>query len=192
MADLVRSISLPLTTDYMSITKYRPDSEESPAVRVLKDLDMSIAGEHVLLTMEYILAHLENRGPASLRVCTLFNKPSNRVVDLPLHYVGFDLPDRYVVGYGLDHHQKYRNLPYLAVLKREADAETQASPQSLSKPSSETKVDGGVSRSLGAPVAHSPRGAKSGERSPPGRPQSLSPSRAALAARSNKVSQRLG
>ena len=132
MADLIRSISLPLTTDYMSITKYRPDSEESPAVRVLKDLDMSIAGEHVLLvediidsglTMEYILAHLENRGPASLRVCTLFNKPAKRVVDLPLHYVGFDLPDNFVVGYGLDHHQKYRNLPYLAVLKGEVDAD---------------------------------------------------------------------
>jgi len=132
MADLIRSISLPLTTDYMSITKYRPGSEESPAVRMLKDLDMSIAGEHVLLvediidsglTVEHILAHLENRGPASLRVCTLFNKPAKRVIDLPLHYVGFDLPDSFVVGYGLDHHQKYRNLPYLAVFKGEVGAD---------------------------------------------------------------------
>jgi len=126
MADLIRAISIPVTTDYMSITKYQPESETSAAVRLLKDLDLSIRDEHVLLveditdsglTMEYILAHLESRGPASLRVCTLFNKPSNRVVDLPLHYVGFDLEDVFAVGYGLDYRQKYRNLPYLAVLK---------------------------------------------------------------------------
>ncbi len=126
MADLVRSISIPVTTDYMAITKYQPQSEMDAAVRLLKDLDLSIQDEHVLLvediidsglTMEYILAHLETRGPASLRVCTLFNKPSNRVVDLPLHYVGFDLEDVFVVGYGLDYGQKYRNLPYLAVLR---------------------------------------------------------------------------
>ena len=126
MADLIRAISIPVTTDYMSITKYQPESETSAAVRLLKDLDLSIRDEHVLLveditdsglTMEYILAHLESRGPATLRVCTLFNKPSNRVVDLPLHYVGFDLEDVFAVGYGLDYRQKYRNLPYLAVLK---------------------------------------------------------------------------
>ncbi|HJX37550.1 MAG TPA: phosphoribosyltransferase family protein, partial [Anaerolineae bacterium] len=126
MADLIRAISIPVTTDYMSITKYQPESETSAAVRLLKDLDLSIRDEHVLLveditdsglTMEYILAHLESRGPATLRVCTLFNKPSNRVVDLPLHYVGFDLEDVFAVGYGLDYRQKYRNLPYLAVLR---------------------------------------------------------------------------
>jgi hypoxanthine phosphoribosyltransferase len=126
MADLIRAVSIPVTTDYMSITKYGPEREESPAVRVLKDLDLSIQGKHVLLvediidsglTMEYILSHLQNRGPASLRVCTLFNKPVNRVVELPLDYVGFDLPDSFVVGYGLDHQQRYRNLPYLAVLQ---------------------------------------------------------------------------
>jgi hypoxanthine phosphoribosyltransferase len=126
MADLIRAMSIPATTDYMSIAKYRPETEASAAVRVLKDLDLSIKGEHVLLvediidsglTMEYILSHLHNRGPASLKVCTLFNRPVNRIVELPLDYVGFDLPDLFVVGYGLDYRQKYRNLSYLAILQ---------------------------------------------------------------------------
>jgi hypoxanthine phosphoribosyltransferase len=132
MADLVRAITIPLTTDYMAISKYERDLVSRSPVRLLKDLDQSITGEHVLLvediidsglTMEYILAHLESREPASLKVCTLFNKRANRVVDLPLEYVGFDLPDVFVVGYGLDHGQQYRNLPYLAVLKGQATAE---------------------------------------------------------------------
>lgn len=126
MADLIRAISIPLTTDYMAIAKYQPEREETAAVRLLKDLDLSICGEHVLLvediidsglTMEYILAQLETRGPASLRVCTLFNKTSNRMVDLPLQYVGFELEDVFVVGYGLDFEQRYRNLPYLATVR---------------------------------------------------------------------------
>ncbi|HEM61806.1 MAG TPA: hypoxanthine phosphoribosyltransferase [Chloroflexi bacterium] len=126
MADLIRAISIPLTTDYMSIAKYHPEPETTAAVRLLKDLDLSICGEHVLLvediidsglTMEYILAQLEARGPATLRVCTLFNKTSNRMVDLPLQYVGFELEDVFVVGYGLDYEQRYRNLPYLATVR---------------------------------------------------------------------------
>ena len=141
MADLIRAISIPVTTDYMSIQKYHPESEDIAAVRLLKDLDLSIAGEHVLLvedivdsglTMEYILAQLRNRGPAGLRVCTAFNKPGNRVVDLPLEYIGFDLPDAFVVGYGLDYRQKYRNLPHLAVLKTHTDADrTEGASSSL-------------------------------------------------------------
>ena len=141
MADLIRAISIPVTTDYMSIQKYHPESEHTAAVRLLKDLDLSIAGEHVLLvediidsglTMEYILAQLRNRGPASLRVCTLFNKRANRVVDLPLDYIGFDLPETFVVGYGLDFRQKYRNLPHLAVLKMHTDADrTEGASSSL-------------------------------------------------------------
>jgi hypoxanthine phosphoribosyltransferase len=132
MADLIRAISIPVTTDYMSIQKYHPESEDAAAVRLLKDLDMSISGEHVLLvediidsglTMEYTLAQLRNRGPASLRVCTLFNKPANRAVDLPLNYIGFDLPEAFVVGYGLDYRQKFRNLPHLAVLRIDADSD---------------------------------------------------------------------
>ena len=141
MADLIRAISIPVTTDYMSIQKYHPESEHTAAVRLLKDLDLSIAGEHVLLvediidsglTMEYILAQLRNRGPAGLRVCTLFNKRANRVVDLPLDYIGFDLPETFVVGYGLDFRQKYRNLPHLAVLKMHTDADrTEGASSSL-------------------------------------------------------------
>lgn len=132
MADLVRAITIPLTTDYMAISKYELELETRSPVRLLKDLDQSITDQHVLLvediidsglTMEYILTHLESRKPASLRVCTLFNKPVNRVVDLPLDYIGFDLPDVFVVGYGLDHGQQYRNLPYLAVLKGQVAAE---------------------------------------------------------------------
>jgi hypoxanthine phosphoribosyltransferase len=132
MADLMRAISEPVTTDYMAISKYELDLEDRSPVRLLKDLDRSITGQHVLLvediidsglTMEYILGHLENRRPASLRVCTLFNKTAHRAVDLPLDYTGFDLPDLFVVGYGLDYSGKYRNLPYLAVLKSGGEVE---------------------------------------------------------------------
>jgi hypoxanthine phosphoribosyltransferase len=132
MADLMRAISIPVSTDFMAIVKYDPAAEGRPAARVVKDLDSSVTGKHVLLvediidmglTMEYVLTLLQGRGPASLKVCTLFNKPARRVVDLPLDYVGFDLPDAFVVGYGLDYKQKYRNLPHLAVLKPEVYAE---------------------------------------------------------------------
>jgi len=128
MADLMRAISIPVSTDFMAMVKYDPAEEGKPAARLVKDLDASITGKHVLLvedivdmgvTMQYVLQLLRGRKPASLKVCTLFNKPAHRVVDLPLDYIGFDLPDVFVVGYGLDYKQKYRNLPYLAVLKPE-------------------------------------------------------------------------
>jgi hypoxanthine phosphoribosyltransferase len=130
MADLIRAITIPVTTDYMAISKYDLDLQTRSPVRLLKDLDQSITGLHVLLvediidsglTMEYILAHLKSREPASVRVCTIFNKPANRAVDLPLDFIGFDLPDVFVVGYGLDHGEGYRNLPYLAILDIEVD-----------------------------------------------------------------------
>ncbi len=128
MADLMRAISIPVSTDFMAILKYDQLAEGKPAARLIKDLDSSITGKHVLLvediidmgiTMQYVLQLLEGRQPASLKVCTLFSKPPHRVVDLALDYIGFDLPDVFVVGYGLDYEQKYRNLPYLAVLKPE-------------------------------------------------------------------------
>jgi len=128
MADLMRAIPIPVSTDFMAILKYDPLAEGKPAARLIKDLDSTITGKHVLLvediidmglTMQYVLQLLKGRNPASLKVCTLFNKPAHRVVDLPLDYTGFDLPDVFVVGYGLDYKQKYRNLPYLAVLKPE-------------------------------------------------------------------------
>jgi hypoxanthine phosphoribosyltransferase len=126
MADLMRAISIPVTTDYMSISKYELDLEDRSPVRLLKDLDRSITGQHVLLvediidsglTMEYILEHLAHRQPASLRVCTLLDKRANRAVDLPLDYIGFDLPDVFVVGYGLDYREQFRNLPHLSTMK---------------------------------------------------------------------------
>jgi hypoxanthine phosphoribosyltransferase len=126
MADLMRAICLPVTTDYMSISKYELDLEDRSPVRLLKDLDRSITGQHVLLvediidsglTMEYILEHLAHRQPASLRVCTLLDKRANRAVDLPLDYIGFDLPDVFVVGYGLDYREQFRNLPHLSTMK---------------------------------------------------------------------------
>jgi hypoxanthine phosphoribosyltransferase len=132
MADLVRAITIPVTTDYMAISKYELELPTRSPVRLVKDLDQSITAQHVLLvediidsglTMEYILTHLESRRPASLKVCTLFNKLANRVVDLPLDYIGFDVPDVFVVGYGLDQGERYRNLPYLAVSKSQEPAE---------------------------------------------------------------------
>jgi hypoxanthine phosphoribosyltransferase len=130
MADLMRAISIPVTTDYMSISKYELDLEDRSPVRLLKDLDRSITGQHVLLvediidsglTMEYILENLRHRQPASLRVCTLFDKKANRAVDLHLEYIGFDLPDEFVVGYGLDYREQYRNLPHLATMRSLTD-----------------------------------------------------------------------
>jgi hypoxanthine phosphoribosyltransferase len=129
ITDLMRMIDLPVSTDYMFITKYtRNDSEPGP-VRILKDLDLPIQGKHVLLvedivdtgfTLRYILNYLRKRDPASLRVCTLLDKRARRLVDEPLDYVAFEIPDEFVVGYGLDHRELYRNLPYICVLKPEA------------------------------------------------------------------------
>lgn len=124
MADLIRHISLPLTVDFMAISAY--ESESAATVRIVKDLDENIAGRDVLLvedivdtgmTLHYLLSYLETHRPASLRVCTLLDKAVRRLVDVPLHYVGFAIPDEFVVGYGLDFQQRYRNLPYIAVLK---------------------------------------------------------------------------
>lgn len=124
MADLMRAVPIPLAIDFIAISSYGSQAQPGQ-VRLLKDLDLSIEGRHVLfvedmvdtgLTLHYLLRVLRERGPASLHVCALFNKPRLRLVNLPLRYVGFDLPDRYVVGYGLDYRQRYRNLPYVGVL----------------------------------------------------------------------------
>ncbi len=129
MTDLMRQLSVPATTDYMFITKYTRNGSDSDAVRILKDLDLSIEGEQLLLvedivdtgfTLRYILTYLRARRPASLRVCTLLDKRARRLVEVPLDYVAFEIPDDFVVGYGLDYRELYRNLPYLCVLKPEA------------------------------------------------------------------------
>jgi hypoxanthine phosphoribosyltransferase len=128
IVDLARAIDLPLTMDFMAVASYGASTETSGIVRILKDLDGSIEGKDVLvvediidsgLTLNYILETLRNRNPASLRVCTLLNKAERRRVDVPIDYVCFDIPDEFVVGYGLDFNQIYRNLPFVGVLKPE-------------------------------------------------------------------------
>ncbi len=124
MADLMRAISLPLTVDFMAISAYGGNGDET--VRIVKDLDRSIADRHVLMiedivdtgmTLHYVLNYLSTHRPASLHVCTLLDKRPRRLVDVPLTYIGFQIPDEFVVGYGLDYQEEYRNLPFIAVLR---------------------------------------------------------------------------
>ena len=126
MADLARQISLPVSLDFMAISSYASGAEGP--VRILKDIDIDISGQDVLMvedivdtgmTLHYILGYLSAHGPASLKVCTLLDKRARRLVDVPLDYVGFQVPDEFLVGYGLDFQQRYRNLPFIGVLKRQ-------------------------------------------------------------------------
>ena len=128
MADLYRAITIPAEVDFIAISNYSSESREKGMVRLVKDLELSITGRHVLfiedmvdtgLTLHYLLRNLRAREPASLEVCALFNKPKRRLIHLPLKYKGFDLPDRFVVGYGLDYRERYRNLPCVGLLKPE-------------------------------------------------------------------------
>jgi len=126
MADLLRAITIPVEVDFMAVSSYSPEARDQGFVRLVKDLELPIAGRHVLfvedvidtgLTLNYLLRSLRARNPASLEVCVLFNKPEHRLIEIPLKYKGFDLPDRFVVGYGLDHKERYRNLPCIGLLK---------------------------------------------------------------------------
>lgn len=128
IADLARCLSVPATLDYMAVSSYGSGSASSGVVRIIKDLDDEIESRHVLLvedildsgrTLDYLVSMLRHRRPASLEVCTLLDKPASRVTDLRPRYVGFSCPDCFVVGYGLDYAQRYRELPYIAELKRE-------------------------------------------------------------------------
>jgi len=128
LSDLMRNITLPHTIDFMATSSYGNALESSGAVRILKDLDASIQGLDVLIvediidtghTLDYLVRMLRARMPRSLEICTLLNKPSRREVPVPVKYVGFDIPDRFVLGYGLDFMEQYRNLPYVAVLAPE-------------------------------------------------------------------------
>lgn len=130
MSDLMRAMptDIPVNVDFMAISSYGPQTRKVGGVRVLKDLDMPITGKHVLLvedivdtglTLAYLLRLLKARQPKSLRVCTLLDRESVRLLDMRLHYTGFPIPDQFVVGYGLDYKQLYRNLPYIGVLKRQ-------------------------------------------------------------------------
>jgi len=128
MADLLRHISIPVEVDFMAVTSYSPESRDKGLVRMVKDLEIPIQNRHVLfvedvidtgLTLNYLLRNLRARQPASLEVCALFNKEKKRLIGLPVKYQGFDLPDLFMVGYGLDYGEKYRNLPFLGLLKAE-------------------------------------------------------------------------
>ena len=128
MADLLRAITIPVEVDFIAVSSYSAESRERGVVRLVKDLEIPIQGRHLLfiedvidtgLTLNYILHNLQARQPASLKVCALFDKQEHRLIDIPLRYKGFDLPDRFVVGYGLDHREKYRNLPFIGLLKPE-------------------------------------------------------------------------
>jgi len=125
MADLMRSISVPCEIDFMAISSYGASTDSSGVVRILKDLDINIENRHVLvvediidsgLTLSYLLRNLESREPASLEICALLTKPSRREIDVPVRYVGFEIPNKFVIGYGLDFAERYRNLPYVGVL----------------------------------------------------------------------------
>ncbi len=126
MADLLRNISVPVEIDFIAVSSYSPESRDQGYVRMVKDLDISVYSRHILfvedvidtgLTLNYILQNLRTRQPASLEVCVLFNKPEHRLIDFPIKYKGFDLSDQFVVGYGLDYKEKYRNLPFLGSLQ---------------------------------------------------------------------------
>jgi hypoxanthine phosphoribosyltransferase len=125
MADLMRSIDVPCEIDFMAISSYGASTDSSGVVRILKDLDINIEGRHVLviediidsgLTLSYLIRNLESREPASLAVCALLTKPERREIEVDVRYTGFEIPNRFVIGYGLDFAERYRNLPYVGVL----------------------------------------------------------------------------
>jgi hypoxanthine phosphoribosyltransferase len=126
LSDLMRHLEVPCELDFMAVSSYGSSTDSSGVVRILKDLDAPIEGRDVLivedivdsgLTLSYLLRTLEARNPASLKVCALLTKPGRRKVELPIEYVGFEIPNRFAIGYGLDHTERFRNLPYVAVLQ---------------------------------------------------------------------------
>jgi hypoxanthine phosphoribosyltransferase len=125
MADLMRGLTIPCEIDFMAISSYGDSTDSSGVVRILKDLDINIEGRDVLvvediidsgLTLSYLMRNLEAREPASLQICALLTKPERREIEVPVRYVGFEIPNRFVIGYGLDFGERYRNLPYVGVL----------------------------------------------------------------------------
>ena len=128
MADLCRRIDLPCVIDFMSVSSYGKGTSSSGQVQITKDLSSDISGKHIIVvedildsgnTLSYLLKLLEQRNPASIRLCTLLDKPDRRVKPVEVHYSGFTIPDAFVVGYGLDYAEEYRNLPYIGILKPE-------------------------------------------------------------------------
>jgi hypoxanthine phosphoribosyltransferase len=128
LADLMREVHLPLEIDFIAVSSYGDSTESSGVVRILMDLERNIQGRHVLIvediidtgrTLTYIIENLRTRGPASIKVCTLLDKPTRRELEIPIDYVGFTIPDKFVIGYGLDYGEIYRNLPFVGILKPE-------------------------------------------------------------------------
>ena len=128
LSDLMRHLEVECEVDFMAVSSYGSSTDSSGIVRILKDLDAPIEGRHVLivedivdsgLTLSYLFRMLRGRNPATLEVCALLTKPERREVDLPIRYVGFEIPNRFAIGYGLDHAERFRNLPYVAVLAGE-------------------------------------------------------------------------
>lgn len=126
MCELAKRITVPVTMDFMSVSSYGSETKSSGVVRIVKDLDEPLKDKNVIVvedivdsgrTLSYLLEMLKDRGPASVRLCTLLDKPERRVVDVNVDYTGFEIPDEFVVGYGLDFDQRYRNLPYIGVVE---------------------------------------------------------------------------
>ena len=126
MCELAKHITVPVSLDFMSVSSSGSDTKSSGVVKIVKDLDESIKDKDVIVvediidsgrTLSYLLEMLSDRMPASMKLCTLLDKPERRVVDVDVHYTGFEIPDDFVVGYGLDYDQKYRNLPYIGVVE---------------------------------------------------------------------------
>lgn len=126
MCELAKRITVPVSLDFMSVSSYGGDTKSSGVVRIIKDLDESIKGKDVIVvedivdsgrTLSYLLEMLRDREPASLRLCTLLDKPDRRVINVAVDYTGFEIPDKFVVGYGLDYNQRYRNLPYIGIVE---------------------------------------------------------------------------
>ena len=125
LCELAKRITVPVSLDFMSVSSYGSETKSSGVVKIIKDLDEPIKGKDVLViedivdsgrTLSYLMEMLKDRGPASLKLCTLLDKPDRRVIDVPVDYKGFEIPDEFVVGYGLDYDQRYRNLPYIGVI----------------------------------------------------------------------------
>jgi len=126
LVELAKRIDVPVSLDFMSVSSYGGETKSSGVVKIVKDLDESLMGKDVLVvediidsgnTLSYLLEMLKDRGPASIKLCTLLDKPDRRVKDVKIDYTGFTIPDEFVVGYGLDYDQRYRNLPYIGIVK---------------------------------------------------------------------------
>jgi hypoxanthine phosphoribosyltransferase len=142
LADLVRHLDMRHEVDFMEISSYGSGTVSSGVVRILLDLEQNIEGRHVLIvedivdsgrTLDYVIRNLQTRRPASLRICTLLNKPSRREIEIPLDWVGFEVPDEFVAGYGLDFAEVYRNLPFIGVLKEQVYQEEDENVAAISQ-----------------------------------------------------------